>query len=160
MKILQIAVILASTMLLGCPTFTMAQPGLTTSAAVKQSAELVAELAESRLVLEAPFVAQDALSMTYIGPGPRFNEYAGFQVVLRNNTSADVTNPQTQIVVLLGGYEWTCQGYYDPLTGVPVSGVLDVLGMPLVIPAGQELPVTILCRIPEAPLDTAQLHIR
>jgi hypothetical protein len=103
---------------------------------------------------------KDGLTLEYSGPGPRSGSYAGFAVRIGNTKDSDATNPQTELVVKLGGEDWACQGYYDPVTGEPRTGVFDVVGQPLVVSAGEQVDVTILCRIPDAPLDTAQLQFR
>jgi hypothetical protein len=102
----------------------------------------------------------NGLAVDYLQPAERSGPYAGFAVRFANNTDADIENPQTEVIVELGGEDWTCQGYGDPLSGTAVTGVMDVLGMPLVIPAGEEVPVVIYCRIPETPLDSARLRLR
>jgi hypothetical protein len=99
------------------------------------------------------------LSLDYIRPDERSGPYAGFAVRLTNNTDAEIVNPQTEVVVELGGEAWNCQGYGDLISGAPVTG-FDVLLQPLVIPAGEEMSVVIYCRIPKAPLDTARLRLR
>jgi hypothetical protein len=83
------------------------------------------------------------LAMEYMRPDERSGSHAGFVVRFMNATNDDVQNPQVRVIVELGGRKWTCQGYGDPTSGAPVTGVGGVVGSPLVIPAGQEMIVTI-----------------
>ena len=100
------------------------------------------------------------LTLSYRGPGERSADYTSFKVDFTNGTSAAVTNPQTRVLVNLQDREWRCQGYIDPTSGAAVFEVADVSAHPLVIPSGQEVTVQILCRVPDAPLDSAQLRLQ
>ena len=96
----------------------------------------------------------------YLGPGQRSQPYSGFKVQFTNGTSQTATNPQTRVLVDLQDREWRCQGYTDPASGTVVWEVADVTNHPLLIPAGQQVAVEILCRVPDVPLDTAQVRLQ
>src|SRR5215213_8714124 len=100
------------------------------------------------------------LQVTYQGPGQRSQNYSGFKVQFTNGTTDPVTNPQTRVLVDLQDRQWRCQGYTDPASGTVVWEVADVSSHPLVIPAGQQVAVEILCRVPDVPLDSAQLRLQ
>jgi hypothetical protein len=100
------------------------------------------------------------LQVAYLGPGQRSQPYSGFKVQFTNGTSQTATNPQTRVLVDLQDREWRCQGYTDPASGTVVWEVADVTNHPLLIPAGQQVAVEILCRVPDVPLDTAQVRLQ
>ena len=100
------------------------------------------------------------LEVAYRGPGQYAQTYSGFKVKFTNGTTDTVTNPQTRVLVNLQDREWRCQGYTDPASGTVVWEVADVSSHPLVIPAGQQVAVEILCRVPDVPLDSAQLRLQ
>jgi hypothetical protein len=109
----------------------------------------------------APLVQPEGgFTLFYVGPGERSERYTSFTVDFRNGTSDAVTNPQTRVLVNLQDREWRCQGYIDPTSGAVVFEVADVSSHPLVVPAGQEVTVQILCRVPDAPLDSAQVRLQ
>ena len=101
-----------------------------------------------------------ALELVYRGPGQRAELYSGFNVQFTNGTTETVTNPQTRVLVDLQDREWRCQGYTDPASGTVVWEVADVSNHPLLIPGGQQVAVEILCRVPDVPLDSAQLRLQ
>jgi hypothetical protein len=100
------------------------------------------------------------LQVAYLGPGQRSQPYSGFKVQFTNGTADTVTNPQTRVLVDLQDRQWRCQGYTDPASGTVVWEVADVTNHPLLIPAGQQVAVEILCRVPDVPLDTAQVRLQ
>jgi hypothetical protein len=100
------------------------------------------------------------LELAYESPGQRTEIYSGFKVQFTNGTTEPVTNPQTRVLVNLQNREWRCQGYIDPVSGTVVWEVADVSNHPLLIPAGQQVAVEILCRVPDAPLDSAQVRLQ
>jgi hypothetical protein len=100
------------------------------------------------------------LQVAYLGPGQRSQLYSGFKVQFTNGTDQTATNPQTRVLVNLQDREWRCQGYTDPASGTVVWEVADVSNHPLLIPAGQQVAVEILCRVPDVPLDTAQVRLQ
>jgi hypothetical protein len=100
------------------------------------------------------------LGLAYESPGQRTEIYSGFKVQFTNGTTEPVTNPQTRVLVNLQNREWRCQGYIDPVSGTVVWEVADVSNHPLLIPAGQQVAVEILCRVPDAPLDSAQVRLQ
>jgi hypothetical protein len=100
------------------------------------------------------------LQVAYLGPGQRSQPYSGFKVQFTNGTADTVTNPQTRVLVDLQDRQWRCQGYTDPASGTVVWEVADVTNHPLLIPAGQQVAVEILCRVPDVPLDTAQIRLQ
>jgi len=100
------------------------------------------------------------LQVAYLGPGQRSQPYSGFKVQFTNGTDQTATNPQTRVLVNLQDREWRCQGYTDPASGTVVWEVADVTNHPLLIPAGQQVAVEILCRVPDVPLDTAQIRLQ
>src|SRR5215204_7234803 len=100
------------------------------------------------------------LALAYRGPGQHTESYSGFNVQFTNGTSDAATNPQTRVLVNLQDREWRCQGYTDPSSGAVVFEVADVSAHPLVIPPGQEVTVQILCRVPDVPLDSAQVRLQ
>jgi hypothetical protein len=100
------------------------------------------------------------LQVAYLGPGQRSQPYSGFKVQFTNGTDQTATNPQTRVLVNLQDREWRCQGYTDPASGTVVWEVADVTNHPLLIPAGQQVAVEILCRVPDVPLDTAQVRLQ
>jgi len=99
-------------------------------------------------------------TLSYLGPGERAADYTGFNVHFINGTGDAVTNPQTRVLVKLQDREWRCQGYIDPSSGAVEFEVADVSTHPLLIPAEQEITVQILCRVPDVPLDSAQLRLQ
>src|SRR5215213_10165470 len=101
-----------------------------------------------------------ALELVYQGPGQRAELFSGFKVQFINGTTETVSNPQTRVLVNLQDREWRCQGYTDPASGAVVWEVADVSHQPLLIPAGQQVAVEILCRVPDVPLDSAQLRLQ
>jgi hypothetical protein len=104
--------------------------------------------------------AGGGLALSYLGAGERSTDYTSFIVQFTNGTGDAVTNPQTRVLVNLKDREWRCQGYIDPSSGAVVFDVADVSAHPLVIPAGQEIMVQTLCRVPDVPLDAAQLRLQ
>jgi hypothetical protein len=100
------------------------------------------------------------LTMSYPGPAQRSADYTSFTVHFTNGSSDAATNPQTRVLVNLQDHEWRCQGYTDPSSGAVVFEVADVSAHPLVIPPGQEVTVQVLCRVPDAPLDSAQVELQ
>src|SRR5215207_9502879 len=100
------------------------------------------------------------LALAYRGPGQHTETYSGFNVQFTNGTTDTVTNPQTRVLVNLQDREWRCQGYIDPSSGSVVFEVADVSSHPLVIPPGQEVTVQILCRVPDVPLNSAQVRLQ
>jgi hypothetical protein len=100
------------------------------------------------------------LQVAYQGPGQHTDTYSGFKVRFTNGTTETVTNPQTRALVNLQDREWRCQGYTDPASGTVVWEVADVSSHPLLIPPGQQVAVEILCRVPDVPLDTAQVQLQ
>lgn len=100
------------------------------------------------------------LQVAYQGPGQQTEAYGGFKVQFTNGTTDPVTNPQTRVLVNLQNREWRCQGYTDPASGTVVWEVADVSNHPLLIPAGQQVAVEILCRVPDVPLDSAQIQLQ
>jgi hypothetical protein len=104
--------------------------------------------------------ATGGLQLAYLGPGQRSQPYSGFKVQFTNGTADTVTNPQTRMLVDLQDRQWRCQGYTDPASGTVVWEVADVTNHPLLIPAGQQVAVEILCRVPDVPLDTAQVRLQ
>src|SRR3954471_18608355 len=100
------------------------------------------------------------LQVAYLGPGQRSQPYSGFKVRFTNGTDQMVTNPQTRVLVDLQDRQWRCQGYPDPASGTVVWEPADVTNHPLLIPAGQQVAVEILCRVPDVPLDTAQVRLQ
>jgi len=100
------------------------------------------------------------LQVAYQGPGQHSQLYSGFTVQFTNGTTETVTNPQTRVLVNLQDRGWRCQGYIDPASGTVVWEVADVSTHPLLIPAGQQVAVEILCRVPDVPLDTAQVRLQ
>jgi hypothetical protein len=100
------------------------------------------------------------LVLTYRGPGQHSEEYTSFDVTFTNHSNENLENSQARVLAKVADKEWPCQGYVDPQSGAIVFAVNDVAAHPLVIPAGQEVAVTILCRVPDAPLDDAQLTLR
>jgi hypothetical protein len=100
------------------------------------------------------------LQLAYQGPGQHTENYSGFNVQFSNGTTETVTNPQTRVLINLQDREWRCQGYTDPASGTVVWEVADVSSHPLLIPAGQQVAVEVLCRVPNVPLDTAQLRLQ
>jgi hypothetical protein len=102
----------------------------------------------------------DELTLSYVGPGERSARYTSFTVRFMNGTPDEVTNPQTRVLVNLQDREWRCQGYIDPSSGAVLFEPADVSSHPLVVPAGQEVTVQILCRVPDAPLDSAQVRLQ
>jgi hypothetical protein len=100
------------------------------------------------------------LALSYLGAGERSTEFTGFNVHFTNGTGEAVTNPQTRVLVNLQDREWRCQGYVDPSSGAVVFEVADVSAHPLVIPAGQEVTVQVLCRVPDVRLDAAQVRLQ
>jgi hypothetical protein len=100
------------------------------------------------------------LQVAFQGPGQRSQNYSGFKVQFTNGTTETVTNPQTRVLVNLQDREWRCQGYTDPASGTVVWEVADVSNHPLLIPAGQQVAVEVLCRVPDVPLDTAQVRLQ
>jgi hypothetical protein len=107
-----------------------------------------------------PAQPEGGLTLSYVGPGERSAGYTSFNVHFTNGTPDAVTNPQTRVLVNLQNREWRCQGYTDPSSGAVVFEVADVSSHPLVIPPGQEVTVQILCRVPDAPLDSAQVRLQ
>jgi hypothetical protein len=101
-----------------------------------------------------------SLTLTYQGPGQRAGEYAGFDVTFTNTTPSDVSNPQGRALAKVGEKVWPCQGYDDPVSNTPVYVPSDLTDHPLVIGAGKVVPVTILCRMPEAPMDSTEVWLR
>src|SRR4051794_34611308 len=99
-------------------------------------------------------------TLSYRGPGERSANYSSFTVSFTNGTSDAVTNPQTRVLVKLQDREWRCQGYIDPSSGAVVFEVADVTAHPLTIPPGQEITVQVLCRVPDVPLDSAQVRLQ
>ena len=99
-------------------------------------------------------------TLSYLGPGEHSERYSSFTVHFTNGTGDTVTNPQTRVLVNLQDREWRCQGYIDPSSGSVVFEVADVSSHPLVIPPGQEVTVQILCRVPDVPLDSAQVRLQ
>jgi len=99
-------------------------------------------------------------TLSYVGPGERSAGYSGFNVHFTNGTPDEATNPQTRVLVNLQNREWRCQGYIDPSSGAVVFEVADVSSHPLLIPPGQEATVQILCRVPDVPLDSAQVRLQ
>jgi hypothetical protein len=108
----------------------------------------------------SPSQSGGGLTLSYLGPGERSASFTSFTVHFTNGTSDDVTNPQTRILVKLQDREWRCQGYIDPSSGAMEFEPADVSTHPLVIPAGQEMTVQVLCRVPDAPLDSAQVRLQ
>jgi hypothetical protein len=100
------------------------------------------------------------LQVAYQGSGQHTEAYRGFTVEFTNGTTDPVTNPQTRVLVNLQNREWRCQGYTDPASGAVVWEVADVSNHPLLIPAGQQVTVEILCRVPDVPLDSAQIRLQ
>src|SRR5215216_2341666 len=100
------------------------------------------------------------LTLSYVGPGERSERYTSFTVRFTNGTSDAATNPQTRVLVNLQNREWRCQGYIDPSSRAVVFEPADVSAHPLVIPAGQETTVQVLCRVPDAPLESAQVRLQ
>src|SRR5215216_5694872 len=100
------------------------------------------------------------LQLAYQGPGQHAQTYSSFKVTFTNGTTDTVTNPQTRVLVNLQDREWRCQGYTDPASGTVVWEVADVSSHPLLIPPGQQVAVEILCRVPNVPLDSAQLQLQ
>ena len=108
----------------------------------------------------ATTTTSNALEVAYQGPGQHSELYSGFKVQFSNGTTETVTNPQTRVLVDLQDREWRCQGYTDPASGIVVWEVADVSNHPLLIPGGQQIAAEILCRVPDVPLDSAQLRLQ
>jgi hypothetical protein len=104
--------------------------------------------------------ATGGLTLAYRGPGQHTESYSGFNVQFTNGTTETATNPQTRVLVNLQDREWRCQGYVDPVAGTVVWEVADVSTHPLLIPAGQQVTVEVLCRVPDVPLDSAQVRLQ
>jgi hypothetical protein len=121
---------------------------------------LIAAYAMVQLGKTNAAMTDGGLVLTYRGPGEHTEAYASFRVSFTNRTNEDLANPQARVLAKVADKEWPCQGYIDPRTGAVVFAVNDVAAHPLVIPAGQEVAVSILCRVPDAPLDSAQLSLR
>ncbi len=100
------------------------------------------------------------LQVAYLGPGQRSQPYSGFKVRFTNGTTETAINPQTRVLINLQDRQWRCQGYTDPASGTAVWEVADVSNHPLLIPAGQQVTVEILCRVPDVPLDSAQVQLQ
>jgi len=107
-----------------------------------------------------PTQPSGGLTVSYSGPATRSANYTSFTVHFTNGTPDGVTNPQTRVLVNLQDRQWRCQGYTDPSSGAVVFDVADVSAHPLVIPPGQEVTVQILCRVPDVPLDSAQVRLQ
>lgn len=101
-----------------------------------------------------------ALTLDYTGIGPRSGKYAGFNVTFVNTTDGDVINPFTDVVVSVADREWPCQGYIDPYTGKPITGVVDALMEALTLRPQTRTEVTVLCQIPDMPMSDARVRLR
>ncbi|MFT4039993.1 MAG: hypothetical protein QM692_17575 [Thermomicrobiales bacterium] len=91
--------------------------------------------------------AGGSLAVAGIGPAPRADDEAGYTVKYTNSTDQAVTNPQFHTVIRQGGLDFLCYGYQDPATNETLLQT-DAEAHPLTIPAGQDLQVTIYCKIP------------
>ena len=91
--------------------------------------------------------------------GRREGDHAAFLVTFANTTDAPIDNPQLRVAIDLGGQTFSCPGWFDTVTDESVTG-MDPVTRPLVIPAQSETWATILCRIPDVPMDEAVVHLR
>lgn len=98
-----------------------------------------------------------ALTVAGIGPAPRADDEAGYTVRYTNATADAVSNPQFRTVIRQGGLDFPCYGYLDAATNQALLNS-DAEAHPLTIPAGQDLEVTIYCKVPaDHALDGAEV---
>lgn len=100
-----------------------------------------------------------ALSLASSTFARREGDYAAFLVTFANTTDAPIDNPQLRVVVDHGEQTFSCPGYFDTVSDEVVAG-MDPVTRPLVAPANAETPATILCRMPDAPMDGAVVRLR